>query len=169
MAINDSLIFICGGYYSGLTYDKSYVYNTNNRKYYPSNSLPFGTNYHSIVLVNNCIYSVGGDNSSVSGADVALIELCNPEFKWAVSVNEIKQSKPYHLIQSNNRLELQKKSEMEIIEKVELYDINAKLLNCFKNSLDKQYTWNANDFNKGIYILFIQTAKGNYLEKWMIN
>ena len=166
VALNDSLIFITGGYSAGTTYDKSYIYHIRKQLYYPTNVMPFGTNYHSLVLLNDCIYSVGGDNSSVTGAGTSHIMLCNPQYKWAVEINDSKHDKIYTISQNPGKLKLEFRPGIKTNDIIiELSDLNGRKLS-INNEIDGiLWEQNFNNHTHTFYILTIKYQGQAYYEK----
>lgn len=166
VALNDSLIFITGGYSAGTTYDKSYIYHIRKQLYYPTNVMPFGTNYHSLVLVNDCIYSVGGDNSSVTGAETSHIMLCNPQYKWAVGLNNLKQIKNYSIIQTKEKIVLKFLPGTNMSElKIELSDMKGRQLKVNSNINENSWEQELNSINNTLILLIIHYQGHTYYEK----
>lgn len=169
VALNDSLIFISGGYSDGITHDKTYIYHTRKQLYYPSNVLPFGTNYHSTVLSAGCIYSIGGDNSSVLGAGVSLIRLCSPEYKWAVSVAPVRTNRPYELAVTPEgiciRLALWEPKEPV---RFEIMELNGKVI--AGGNMDKPVHYcSVSGFKPGIYLLKLTGYNRHFMEKIIVH
>ncbi len=168
--LNDSLIFITGGYGLGITYDKTYIYHTLKKKYYPSDALPFGTNYHSMVTVNGCAYSVGGDNPSVTGAGISLIKICSPSYKWAISIEVPATKKSYEIIRTPeklvfcfNKFQLLKSFELEIL------DFSGRRIVQISNPPSTEFIeYKASDFIAGNYLVVLKMDGKLNFEKWIV-
>ena len=169
VALNDTLLFISGGYYSGMTYDKTYVYHTRRQLYYPSNSMPFGTNYHSMVLAQGCVYSVGGDNSSVSGAGVSMLRICNPEYKWSVSVASPISAKPYQVIKTSEGFEIRLSRGRFQTEGVKVYNSLGQELDLpVYPEASGEVKFRSSDFPPGFYWFRFPVEGNFYCEKWSV-
>jgi len=85
----NGLIYIAGGFNISCK-DETNTFDPTGLSWNSTTSLPTARSYHELVTIDSCIYSVGGDNSQVSGLNVSLIRLCNP---GNVSVNEMNAEK----------------------------------------------------------------------------
>lgn len=160
IALNDSLIFITGGYYNGTTFNKTYIYNTNKRKYYPSDTMLVGRNYHALAFLNGCVYSVGGDNPAVLNLGTSLISICNPHYQWALNIKEASTQKPFSITCSEDYIYL--KFETETLAEITLYNLKGEILQVGYNEI---YT---GGINSGVYFAIVKTEGKTYIEKVLI-
>jgi hypothetical protein len=76
-AVNDSTICLAGGYYNFADLDNVWLYHTNTQQYEVLDPLPAGRSYHAVVLVDGCIYVVGGNSSLDPDMGLSLIRNCS--------------------------------------------------------------------------------------------
>ncbi|MCB9251253.1 MAG: hypothetical protein H6605_02195 [Flavobacteriales bacterium] len=153
-SLNDSLILISGGYYSGLTYNKTYIFNTRNELYYPSNSLPFGTNYHSMVSLGNCAYFLGGNNDDIPNAGTANWVICDPEYKWSVKVKSVTNSGNCQLMQTTDEIILKINPTEEIPSQITLFSLNGSaLFSAFPGQETNVFRFTKNLLTPGVYLI----------------
>jgi len=88
--LGDSL-YITGGYVDYRYSDQSLVYDVNTQSYGKGPSFPEGRSYHSMVRIDNCIYSVGGHNDGFE-VNTSLIRYCLGDPFTNVSVDQALQS-----------------------------------------------------------------------------
>jgi len=84
-AIGDK-IYLAGGYYDFLDRDEVWVYDTKAKTYTALTKLPIGRSYLSVVAIDSCIYSIGGNNAIDATVSTQLLRLC--PYKFPTSVKE---------------------------------------------------------------------------------
>lgn len=88
-AIGD-LIYLVGGYYNFDEHTEVIIYNTKTQEYSQGIPLPVGRDYHSVVAIGGCLYSIGGSNAVDKTIDVSLIRLC-----VGAGTSPVEQPQPY--------------------------------------------------------------------------
>jgi N-acetylneuraminic acid mutarotase len=161
--VNDSLIFLTGGYNQA---DKNYVwiYNIRSKTYTVNKSLPIARTYHSTVTIDNCIYSVGGNNNTFPYVNITLLKLCPGSSP--LQVQTVEKAKPYQLVQTPGYLELELRSGTGSAE-IFIADISGKSIYRV-NTEDGHVKIESAGFTPGMYMVNIECDGLYYTEKWIV-
>ncbi len=154
-------IYITGGYVDYRYSDKSLVYDVNTQSYGKGPSFPEGRSYHSMVRIDNCIYSVGGHNDGFE-VNTSLIRHCLGDPFTNVSVD---QALPSHIsisFGSENTMNvhgLEPGQEMLF----GIYNLEGKLV-WSQSILEPKSiaTINLPALINGIYSVVVQSGDGQY-------
>jgi hypothetical protein len=97
-AINDSMIYITCGYNGG---DKNRVwkFNTKTNTYSSPGVMPAARSYHSMVTIDSCIYSIGGNNNAVPAVATSVVRYCPQPNEAGIDDGSVEGPKPYLLRQ----------------------------------------------------------------------
>ena len=74
-AIGDK-IYLLGGYYDFEERTECWVFDTQTNSYTPCEPLPVGRDYHNVVSLDSCIYTVGGNHALYPDVSYQLLRLC---------------------------------------------------------------------------------------------
>jgi len=74
-AVKDK-IYLVGGYHDFEDSKEVWIYDINSKTYSQGIPLPVGRTYHNIVELDNCIYSIGGNNAVDATVGVSLLRFC---------------------------------------------------------------------------------------------
>lgn len=170
VAMNDSMICISGGYGSSGETDKVWIYNINTQQYLPSDSLPVARNYHSMVKIDSCVYSVGGYKAGIPAIGTSLIKNCAPVIISAIADINKDLQKPYTMHISPSGIQIQiKEHALNTGVEIKLTDISGKII--------KQHIAGKNDTfmmieNKtlinGMYAVILVIDNRIFTEKWVV-
>jgi len=166
-AINDSLIIITGGYSNFITLDDVWIYNTNTQTYFPSDSLPAARNYHSMVNVDSCVYSVGGYNPAVTSVEISLIKNCTPQIITSISASNEEPEKPYTLIATSTHLSIYFNSTFKNTT-IRLMDVSGRIVWSERVRNSKIEISNEN-FSDGMYFVLLNIEEHSYSERWIVS
>ena len=169
VTINDSLIVYSGGYLSAVTKDKVWIYNTNAQTYTLSDSLPAARNYHSMVKVDTCIYSVGGYNISFPSMGFSLIKNCASNVVITSVPSPVTEvQKPYSISITPSVVSIYLDSHYNGDASVRLIDVTGR-------TVLSQGTGNGSieirneTLSTGLYLVIIYTGEQSYVERWAVN
>jgi N-acetylneuraminic acid mutarotase len=160
--VNDSLVFICGGFNLD---DKPYtwIYNINSKKYSVYKSLPISRTYHNIVSIDNCIYSVGGNNDLFPSVNISLIKLCPGNSPLAVE--RVEAAKPYSIAQSPGELSIALNNASQF--SISVMDLSGKIVYS-ETSGTGRIRLSKERFNSSLYIVLVHYNGMTYNEKLML-
>ena len=164
--LNDSTVFISGGYNAGATYNTSYLYDVVKRVYYNSDTLPYGINYHSMVMAQGCAYSVGGYNTAEPNDGITLLRNCAPQAKSVAHFSNPIKLKPYTFIHTGDKMSI------AFLHSTHSYDVEinnhlGQLVHA--RQLDLGLTeFNSGDYAKGSYTVKISGKDVVFFEKWLV-
>ena len=167
-AINDSLIIFSGGYASAVIKNKVWIYNTNTQAYSSSDSLPVARDYHSMVKVDSCFYSVGGDNPADLTIGVSLIKNCSPGIATSVSSVKNEMPKPYSITITPNNFSVYLNSSVKNEQAgIKLIDISGRTI-LFQKINNGSIAVSAENLSDGMYIILLSAGEQSFVEQWMI-
>lgn len=167
--INDDLICISGGYLNASYINKVWIYHVNTLQYIESDTFLIGRCYHSMSYADSCLYSVGGNNPNDPAIGVSLLKNCDPSLITSVK-SLFSEQKPYTLIMNQDQLTINWNGTSVAGQfSIKLVDIQGRtILETKSHITDHSYTINGKLFNKGTYLVLIQTVEKTYIEKWNV-
>ncbi len=163
VALNDSTICVTGGFGLSAETAQAWVYRTGSQTYTFIDSLPVARDYHSMVRIDSCVYSVGGYHVNIAGLPYSLIRNCNPSSP--LGTGGPASPKPYAVTATNSsfRLDL---GETHRRADVFLTDVSGKTV--FAGTANGSLTVRADRWKTGLYLVRIVTEGRVYPEKWMV-
>ena len=158
-------IYLSGGYFDFMEHEDVWVFDTETETYTESVPLPIGRNYHNMVALDSCIYSIGGNNAIDETVKTSFIRLCpfdvvsstitpNPTISFSAS---------YH----SGELSLQLSEPLKNNAQLSVFDLTGRPVwtKEIATNLDGTYRFNLADLASSIYIVQLDTAESRFTGK----
>lgn len=165
-ALGDS-IYLAGGYALSTEVDKVWVYNIKTETYTAGLKLPQARNYHKLVTIGKCIYSVGGNNNANANMPLSLIRYC-PSSSSGID-NAYKSLEKTLIKTFPDKIELEL-SPNEAGALITLIDMTGKVVFSYlplANELG-HFEILTDNFCNGIYVLSITTPSASFTKRVVI-
>jgi N-acetylneuraminic acid mutarotase len=162
--LGDSLICISGGFDNGFGYfDEVLLYHTNSQEYTTAAPLPGGRSYHSMVTIDNCVYSVGGLGDDPN-TGLSLLRNCA---LLTASVQEISGASPYTITATPSEITVRfTKADASFVD---LLDPAGRLVATRPMPKgDATCRFIAETFASGKYVLRIRMGGRVFTESWAV-
>ena len=117
-------IFLSGGYYDFIEHDGVWVFDTEMETYTESVPLPIGRNYHNMVALDSCIYSIGGNNAIDETVKTSFIRLC--PFEEITSTEEIDPLHSFTVVYQPGKLSLQFSKQLNQDAQLSIFDLMGR-------------------------------------------
>lgn len=159
---DDSLIVLSGGYNVFET-DKVWIYSTSSDSYVESDPLPIARDYHAMVAVDTCVYSVGGNNGAIPNVGVSLIRNCNVS-QLTPSLVAHDTVRPFTVVATPKSF-LVRLSGRAGSGRVQVVDMNGRVVR--DQAIDHELRLESRHMAAGTYAVSITTAGQQWLERWV--
>lgn len=164
-AMGDSAIYLSGGYYNGAEQKSTWIYDIKKNTYYVGEPYESGRNYHSLVTIGNCIYSVGGNNDLYPNTGVSLLKYCPPAFP--LNVIEPESEKLYTVVKTPALLKITFNHILANPMDIFVYDSKGTLVNHQSSYLQTDFELSGENLPQALYIIRVQSGAKVFTEKWL--
>lgn len=160
-AIGDS-IYLVGGYYDFEDKKDVWIYDINTQSFSLGNPLPVGRTYHNVVSLDNCIYSLGGNNAIDPTVGVSLLRYC--PYQISSADNPASDYKPILQIEAES-IVLNFKDADNTLWHFYLIDMSGKIISSHRFDTEKQKTYRIEtiSFASSFYKVILINEKQRHL------
>lgn len=125
-AVIGDKIYLLGGYNNFIQRDEMYVYDIATQEYSLTDSpLPLGRNYHRVVAVDSCIYSLGGNHDIDETLSTQLLRHCPTNL---TATKDIKIERLSNIYCNEGQLSIQLDAPLTEEGVLTVFDSSGKLL-----------------------------------------
>jgi N-acetylneuraminic acid mutarotase len=165
-AIGDK-IYLVGGYHDFVDSDEVWIYDINTQTYSKGVSLPVGRTYHNIVVIDNCLYSIGGNNAIDPNVSQSLLRFC-PDINSSTE-EKLKSWKP-SLQSFNDHISLSFTESQLNKWNVQIVDLNGKrIYNNYLNPVKQNpYILYTGDLSNGYYHIIVADSRSQFYYPYFI-
>jgi len=158
-------IILSGGYFDFIEHDEVWIFDTDTETYTSSVPLPIGRNYHNMVSLDSCVYSIGGNNAIDPTVKTSLIRLC--PFDILSSTKEIDPSPSFTANYHFGKLSLRLSEEIKSVAYLSIFDLKGREVWTEKlpPSLNGYYQLNISDLIPSIYVVHLISNEGEFTNK----
>ncbi len=157
-------IFLSGGYFNFLEHEDVWVFDTETETYTPTVPLPIGRDYHNMVAIDSCIYSIGGNHALDATVKTSLIRFCPVIVS---STQEVEPAPSFTVNYQYNQLTLQLSTEIKEGAQLSIFDLTGRMVWNKKLGTiqDGVYQTYVPDLVPSIYLVQLVTKEGKYTNK----
>ena len=158
-------IYLSGGYFNFIEHEDVWVFDTETETYTASVPLPIGRNYHNMVALDSCIYSIGGNNAIDETVKTSFIRLCPFEV-----VSSIKNPDPVFSFTANyhfGKLNLRLSAALKNNSYLTVFDLTGRPVwkDKLSPSLNGVYQLDLTGLVPSVYVIQLATEKGSFSSK----
>ena len=158
-------IFLSGGYFEFVEHDDVWIFDTETETYTASVPLPVGRDYHNMVALDSCIYSIGGNNAIDPTVKTSFIRLC--PYDIVSSTIETDKNPKAIISYSSGQLVVQFSEPQNQITNLSVLDAMGRTV--YQEDIpplqDDVYV-NLSDLVPAVYIVFLVNKNGRFSSKF---
>ena len=161
-------IYLVGGYFDFVEHEEVWVFDTETETYTAGIPLPKGRNYHNVVSLDSCIYSIGGSNDIDETIKFSFIRLC--PFDIVSSAKTPSQGLSFNANYYSGKLNLQLSEAITNTTQLSIFDLSGRLVLTEKlsPSLNRNYQLNLTNLAPSVYVVQLLTEEGSVTNKFYV-